>query len=454
MIKSFFARNIFQPLHIKFYRKDKSLEYFKDYRKNQWNSLEVNEQNQKEMLYSLLKYSIEKIPYYKKLAEEKNIVISKEKILNDLKKFPIMTKAVLKNEFDDLNNLDNKTSWFYDYSGGSTGEPTKVILDKKYNEHSSAVNMLHFEWAGCNYGDPVVQLWGSRRDILQEKEKLSQKVSEWIRSVYILNSFSMNNELMKDYIGFINKKKPKMILAYVNSIDELSKFILKNNIKVHSPFSIMTSAGILYPEFRRNIERAFRCSVFNRYGSREAGSMASQCERHEGLHVSIFTHYLEILNDKLEDCKEGEMGNIYVTSLVNYSMPLIRYKIGDMALYTEKKCSCGRGLPIIKSIIGRDMDVFKTRDGKIIDGNFYVHFVGVAHNNGSIEKFQVIQKDYDLIQIKAVINDADLFETAKKDIEDSFKKIMGNDCEIIWEEVEDIPPLNSGKYRYTIREFD
>ncbi|HSP88803.1 MAG TPA: hypothetical protein VLN45_11755 [Ignavibacteriaceae bacterium] len=416
--------------------------------------MESNIEFQKEKLYQLLKFAVGNIPFYIDFAKKENLVISKENILNVVKKFPIMTKADIQNEFNRLSNLSNKSDWFYNYSGGSTGEPTKVIQDKRYWANTTMVTKLHYEWADFTFGDNMVVLWGSQKSILKEKEKLKKRFSNWIKSIYHLNSFSMDNSVMENYIKFINKKKPKLILSYAQSINELSKYILQNNIKVHSPNSIMSSAGILYPEFRKNIEEAFNCPVFNRYGSREIGSIACECEKHEGLHISTFTHYVEILNDNLIPCKEGEMGNIYVTLLENYRMPLIRYKIGDQAIYTEKKCSCGRGLPIIEKLVGRDTDVFKTRDGKIIDGNFFVHFTGVVYNNGGLEKFQIVQKDYDLIQINAIIKNHNLFEEAKDRIEESYRKVLGDNCKIIWNKVSEIKPLSSGKYRYTIREFN
>ncbi len=430
------------------------MKYFKDYRRRQWDSLEKNLELQSENLYLLLKYAVEKIPYYQKLAFEQNITLSRKNILKDLKKFPVITKPIIKREFSHLHNLSENNKWFYNYSGGSTGEPAKFIQDKKYNEHSRAVNYLHYEWAGYYYGDTMIELWGSQKDILKSKEKIHHRFAEWIRSTYLLNSFEMDKGTMDNYIGFINRKKPKIILAYAQSANEISKYIIENKIKVHSPHSVITSAGILYPEFRKNIETAFKSQVFNRYGSREIGSAACECEKHKGLHLSTFTHFFEILDDNLNPCKENEMGHLYITSLVNYSMPLIRFKIGDLAIVTNEKCSCGRGLPIIKSVIGRDSDAFKTADGKIIDGIFFLHFISVVHNNGAIGKFQLVQKDYNLIHIKVVINNLELFNMIKEDIEGSFKKVMGEDCKIVWDEVEDIKPLSSGKYRFTIREFN
>ncbi len=454
MIKPFIARYIFEPLLMRFYRKEKTLKYFEEYKKRQWDSLEKNVEVQKERLYLLLKSSIENINFYKNLAKKENLRISRENVFEDLKKFPVMTKSLLNSEFSNLHKLSDESRWYYNYSGGSTGEPTKVIQDKQYNAHSTAITRMNYEWAGFNYGDPMIMLWGSRGDVLKEKEKNSHVFANWIRSIQVLNSFSMDKNQMDRYVKIINDKKPKMIHAYAQSINQLAIYISENNLKVHSPMSVMTSAGILYPDFRKNIEKAFNCSVFNRYGSREMGSAACECEKHEGFHISVYTHYLEILNENLEPCKEGELGDIYVTVLINYSLPLIRYKIGDKAVYTEKKCSCGRGLPLIESVVGRDTDVFKTRDGKIIDGYFFVHFISVVYNNGGIDKFQVLQKDYDTIQINVVIKDPELFELQKQDVEKSYRKVLGETCRIIWEKVEDIKPIESGKYRYTIREFE
>ena len=73
-----------------------------------------------------------------------------------------------------------------------------------------------------------------------------------------------------------------------------------------------------------------------------------ECDRHEGLHLSSFNHYVEILKEDGTEARDGEMGELVITVLTNYTMPLIRYRIGDMAIQTYAECSCGRGFPLIK----------------------------------------------------------------------------------------------------------
>ena len=136
-------------------------------------------------------------------------------------------------------------------------------------------------------------------------------------------------------------------------------------------------------------------------------------------------------------------------------MPLIRYQIGDMGVPAKNaQCSCGRGLPLIEKVVGRQMDVFKTKEGKIIPAEYLIHFIGVVYNKDFISKFQAVQKDYDFIVIRLVLRDKAKFNLYKKRIIDSIKGIMGPGCKIEFEFVDYIEPTKSGKYLYTRRDIE
>ena len=438
-----------------FHKRDNRLKYYAAYKKMQWNSLEENKKKQTKRLYALLKYASENIPYYKKIVEKKSITFSEETIFEDIKKLPILTKDIIRKEFESLYRIQPKISWYYNTSGGSTGEPTKLIQDNNYKAESSAMKRLYDSWAGYFLGETQIKLWGSEKDILLGKDQLKNRVVNWIKSIYLLNTFSMDEERMQKYILVINKKKPKFILAYVQSIYELARFIDKNNYRVYSPKAIMTSAGTLYPSMRETIERIFQCPVFNRYGSREVGDVACECEKHEGLHVGMFAHYVEILDEDLKPCSEGKIGNIYVTLLTNFTMPLIRYKIGDLAVYTKEKCSCGRGLSLIKKVVGRTNSMIRTNKG-VIDSvavSVLLYFFDDGIPFQSFSKYQIIQENKTKIIFKAVISNPDLWLREKKKIMEKFKKVLGSDLKIAFQEVNHILPLKSGKYVYIINKM-
>jgi phenylacetate-CoA ligase len=213
----------------------------------------------------------------------------------------------------------------------------------------------------------------------------------------------------------------------------------------------MTSAGTLYDYQRKIIEEAFGGRVFNSYGSREVSDMACECEKHEGLHVNICTHFLEILDEKLNDVnEENELGEIYVTSLENYVMPLIRYKIGDSAIFTQKKCSCGRAFPLIKNVTGRIMEGLRNSSGKFIPAEFFIHFIGVVFNKGYIDKFQVIQDTLNKITIRIILSNRNEFEKYRPEIERSIIRVFEDPVEIIWKIEDEIENSASGKFRYVI----
>jgi len=298
--------------------------------------------------------------------------------------------------------------------------------------------LLYNEWAGKRLGERELKLWGSERDIFEGAEKASTKLRRWGFNVVLLNSFAMSDEIMTKYVQVWNHFKPKMVWAYTSSVFEFAEFIRRSGLKIFSPNSIVCTAETLTEQVRTFVQEVFRCPVLNQYGSREVGIVGCECLKREGLHTFHLHNKVEILDDNLQPCKVGQTGNIYVTALHNFSMPLIRYDIGDMAIPAEKQfCSCGRVWPLIQSVTGRTSDHFKTRDGRLIHGEYFTH---LFYGKDEIKKFRVIQHDYENVEILVEINE-------------KIKFVLGDSCKISFNEVDEIPGASSGKYRYTISEI-
>lgn len=418
-------------------------------------SLESNRDIQTALLEELLLHSYNHVPYYRSILKDANVVADNKVSLENFTAIPVLTKKHLLDNFEELKSDDISTrDWHLNSTGGSTGVPTKFIQDKISSDYEAASKIYFSALAGKDIGCREMKLVGSERDLIKGSIGSKGHLLNLLFNRTFINSFKMSPDNMENYVSVINKKKPVIIEAYVQSIYELARFIKNNDMYVYSPKSILTSAGTLYPEYKELIEEVFRTKVYNRYGSREAPAIACSCEKDEGLHVDIFNHYLEILNEDYKPCKPGEIGHIYITTLKNYSMPLIRYQIGDMGIVAENEsCSCGRGFPLIQNVIGRETEVFRTRDGKVIPGEFFIHFIGVVYNKDFISKFQVIQKDYESVLIKLVLTDPDRFRDYEQELVSSVKMVMGDDCEVNFEFVDDIATSSSGKYLYTVSEI-
>jgi phenylacetate-CoA ligase len=404
----------------------------------------------RQLLLKMLRHAQRSVPYYNEVVRPTGRCFGEEP-LTFLSNFPILTKDIIRQNFDGLKSKDlYKRKWTYNSSGGSTGEPIDLIQDRYFTDYQMAIQFLSYNWAGRELGEPGVHVWGSWRDILNHKSNVNKRILDRLTNDRFFNAFMMTPEKMRAYLDELNQNPPRLIIAYAISIYELVQFAERQGIPLHPQVAIMTSAGTLHPWMREKIETAFQCKVFNRYGSREVGDIASECEAHAGLHVFPSGNYIEIVDDQGHPVPNGVEGNILVTNLYNYAMPLIRYYIGDRGVLSRSdSCACGRQGQILERISGRNVEMFRKRDGTLVDGLFFNHFL---YYKEWVQKFQIVQKDYERVVFKIQKTDKDYQDWELEEIRQKTRVVMGDECDVSFEFVDDIPPSRSGKYSYTISE--
>lgn len=424
----------------------------------QWFGRRQTAEVQHGLLTRILCHAYRHVPYYREIFTKAGIDPEKGVINTDvIRSIPLLDKDIIRQNHEALKSDDLAgRKWHENTSGGSTGEPVRFVQDKAYHEMSVAVKMLDDLWSGYGAGDRKVLLWGSERDLFEGRDRRRTRAGRWLRNEVALNAFRMTPSQMLDYVSTINSWKPVQILAYAGSIYELSCFIDREKLPVHMPKAIMSSAGVMEAFMRKTIERVFRAPVFDRYGSREVGDIACECDHHRGLHISAPTHYVEVLRAGGAPADAGESGEIVVTSLTNYAMPLIRYRIGDMGALSEEACPCGRGWPLLKKIAGRVTDTFLKEDGTQIHGEFFTH---LFYYQDWVKKFQVTQDTFDRIRVAIVQRngsgrDRGSHGTELEDITKKIHAVMGRQCRVEFAFVDDIAPSPSGKYRYTISNIE
>ena len=404
----------------------------------------------KEALVKLLQHCEHHVPYYAELMARSGRDYQRDPV-GYLQQLPLLTKAAIRQQGERLQSDDlARRRWMYNTSGGSTGEPVRFIQDRQYCDHQMAIQMLSFDWAGRAFGQSAVRIWGSERDILQGGMGWKMKTLNTLTNDRYFNAFRMTSERMRAFLAELNAQPPQLIVAYTQAIYELARFAEKEGIAVTPQKSILTSAGTLYPFIREQIERVFGCKVFNRYGSREVGDIACECEAHTGLHVFPWGTYVEIVDEEGNLVPAGVEGNIVVTSLINYAMPLVRYAIGDRGVLAPGRiCACGRQGQILAKVTGRNVDAFKTKEGALIDGEYFTHLL---YFRSWVQRFKVVKQDLSTIVFKVVKTAADATEPELTEIVQNTRAVMGADCQVDFQFLADIPPAASGKYRYTISE--
>jgi phenylacetate-CoA ligase len=420
----------------------KVLQCYQQLQQHQWATREENSNIQRKKLYALIQYASQNIPYYQKVIKEHQISFSEDTIFTDLKKFPLLTKEIIRKNFDKLYKFRDHT-YYKNTSGGSTGEPIILYQDSNYFAWNTATKVLFDEWAGRKMGERIVKICGTLQDLLKSGQGFKLYLRQQLSGVTILNTNRRTDKEKYQHIERINQIKPSIILAYNH---ELTRFIQEHHLTIYSPRAVMTTSSVLFPEVEARIKEVFKAPVFNRYGSREVGDMACNCKKSTGLHLIPDVHYLEILNNHGEEINQGEEGNIIITLLTNYTMPLIRYQIGDIGILSEKTCQCGRELPLLEKMVGRISGRFKNKFGDIVGAGL---FYSLFYFKENIRQFQVIQETTDLILINLVLIDK------KKDMDKFFKesnqkieKGMGYKIIVKYNIVDEIEPSPSGKYMH------
>jgi phenylacetate-coenzyme A ligase PaaK-like adenylate-forming protein len=402
-------------------------------------------------LHQLLRHCRKAVPYYADLLKkapcgESGTIDPREELL----RLPVLTKHTIRTNLEGLQSTDlQHRSWSHNTSGGSTGEPVRLVQDAEYEDRSRAITMVFYSLLGYQTGQATVRLWGSERDVEGGTGSPKARFFNWLTATTWLNAFLMSPVRMRQYVETLNRVRPRLIVAYAQAAYELARFVEREELAVAPQRVVVTSAGTLYPFMREKIAQVFGCQVYNLYGSREVSDIACEIPGTEGLWVAPWGNYLEILDDEGMPVRPGEEGNIVVTCLTNYAMPLLRYWIGDRGALLVEQASGGSGLQFLKHVSGRNVDVFRTRGETLVDGEYFTHLL---YFRPWVWKFQVIQKDYEQVLFKVVRTNGDAPRGELEEIAAKARRVMGSNCRVDFEFVSELPPHPSGKYRYTISE--
>jgi phenylacetate-CoA ligase len=200
-------------------------------------------------------------------------------------------------------------------------------------------------------------------------------------------------------LAWLKKHNPDYLLSYPSNVLALANACISKGIRLENLREVRTIGEALNPELRSACREAWGAPVTDTYSANEVGYIAFQCPGHEHYHIQSETMFVEILNDQGATCQPGETGRIVLTPLLNYAMPLIRYEIMDYA-EAGTACPCGRGLPVIRRILGRQRNLIHLPDGS-------QHWPSTGYNNwmgiAPIEQIQLVQKSLHDVEARLVM---------------------------------------------------
>lgn len=385
---------------------------------------------QKENLTQILQYAVENIEQYKTIKLQGNDPYKW------VEQFPVLTKADLRNNPDKLISK-NKSNLIKYSSSGSTGMQTSVYMSKKEQANIRAILTHWWEWSGYRVGNPIIQTG------ITPNRSVLKSIKDLLFNTTYISAFNHTENQLKNVCDKINHTSNHFLAGYASSLNVIAEYALKNNYNIQLK-SVISLGDKLFDGYDKTIKQAFKCKVYDTYGCNEGFLIASQKDL-EYKYIMIPHVYLEILDDRNNPVADGELGNVVVTRLDGFSMPLIRYKIGDLAkILPRDKYPKQRNFnyPLLEKIIGRETDiVILPNDEKMV-----VHsFTGIFEYIQEIKQFQVIQENINSITINYIPSKNFTLAVLNTATDELQKHINNIDFKIYYRKVDVIEPSKSGK---------
>jgi phenylacetate-CoA ligase len=200
-------------------------------------------------------------------------------------------------------------------------------------------------------------------------------------------------------IRWLRAQRPDYLLSYPSNLLALAQLSLESGIDLPGLREVLTFGEMLPEEFRDTLRAAWGVRVVDMYSAQEVGYLALQCPESERYHVQAEGVLMEVLDEHGEPCDPGKTGRVVVTDLHNFTMPFIRYDIGDFAT-VGAPCSCGRGLPVLDAIVGRVRNMLVLPDGQ---RRFPRIGATALASVAPIKQYQFVQTASDCIEARLVV---------------------------------------------------
>lgn len=440
------VRDVLYPLDLWRTGDGAELRYLREFERTQFLSPEELRGLAFERLQHMVRHVYERCSFYRNRFDAVGFVPSDLNSPEDISALPILEKRHIQKHRDEMVTRDwPRDDLIPNATGGSTGTPISMFLDHERKCSQAAAAWRHNRWAGWDIGDKAAVIWGAIVDAQADTWKTRLK-NVLINRNLMLNVAHVTEQELERFCAAMKRFRPKHILAYAKGLVMVARFIKQQDLALPSPESIVTSAEVLEPSDRKLIEEVFGCPVFNRYGCREVAVIASECSEHAGLHVMAEGLFVEVVKGD-RPARSGELGELLVTDLLNRAMPLVRYRIGDMAVREDGACKCGRGLPRLRDVAGRVTDFLVGSDGRLVSGVFLT--VGVVARRPTLGQVQLWQDTPGRVLYKiAPTEGRSVANTDLQFLETETKRYVGDDTKVEYEFVEQLAPEPSGKFLF------
>jgi len=418
---------------------------FDELQKTQWFTKEEIEQYQLNRLQPLVRHAYYTVPFYRDKYDSHEVAPEDIKSLSDLSKLPIITAEDVRSAGKSILSVKySKKKLIHGHTSGTTGTPLSVCWDKQTCVYNNAVDWRQKAWAGIHYGDRLALILG-RTIVAADKKQPPFWQHDRIHNMLWMSAFHLSEEFLPYYYERLWQFKPKAIEGYPSTIFILARYLDRIG-KTFPVKAVFVSSETLFPTQRALIEDRFEAPVYDFFGMAERVAFATQCAEAREYHLNFEYAINEVGDSNGNLLEPGKQGYLIGTSLLNYGMPLIRYKTSDITAINTARCTCGRYMPRFTGVTTKDEDIVVTPEGKLISSSILTHPFKPLD---SIKESQLIQEKIDLLRVKIVPRE-NYTEKDSTQLINALKERVGANMRIEIELTDKIPRTNAGKLRWVI----
>ena len=410
----------------------KALYYLPHVLKNQYLKPENLKKLQEKRLRNLVQHAYRNTRFYKEKFRKAGITPHDIHGLDELEKIPFTTK-------EEVVKGANIAAGYHEgncdvhFTSGTSGTTLKVLYDIENHAYEIALT-CRYHWA------QGVRPWHNYFMILHDPVELkgAQK-----RSIFHKRMSIPGDIPDEEKVELARKYRPQVIAGHLSTLVAMAKIVQEKKISI-APKIIIIGGELNPPPYRQYVETVFGGQTFDKYGAFETKSIAWECNQHN-MHIDADSVIVECVKGG-EVVTAQERGEVVVTSLWNWAMPFIRYRLGDSGVLSDEVCGCGRTLPLMKVIEGRIDDFIVLPSGNVLPPTA---LVPLFFKTQEIEQFRIIQNRKDLLEVEIMPN-KDYTGVVEKTILEKLEKIINEPIHIQIKKVETINQKVKTKYRTVI----
>jgi phenylacetate-CoA ligase len=400
---------------------------------------------ERDRLHRIIRLAAHEVPFYR--SNWKGLEWQEIRSWKDLSRLPLLDKQSLRQNEEQflVKGIDRKSLWM-ERTSGTTGTALRIFRPLAMQPKWWAVYEVCRRMAGVGREVPHARIAGQPIVAGSTRRPPYWRFNRRWGNLY-MSSYHISRQTAPAYIAAMRQYGVQWLEGYGSAFAALAECAMEAGLPPVPLKAAIASGDTLLPGMRNAIESYFQCKCYDHYGQSEGVAMAMECA-HGRMHVIPSSGVLEIVRGDGSPCALGEVGEIAATSLLNDSMPLVRYRIGDYAAWAaDEHCPCGIRTRVIERLEGRVDDYLVTADGRRIG-----RLSTAVKRSPAIHSAQIVQDKpghaYLLVRPSAGYQRPHA-EDVRADI---LERIGRFDVDIV--EVEAIPKTPNGKTSLVVRIHD